>query len=137
MQFNLSRYENWYNQAYKTYLSIDNDLTNGDFNWACFKSQQAAEFGLKAILYGLRVNTFGHSIKELSKKIENSESNFQIELDCSVFLDKMYIPTRYADAFPDGAPYDFYTIGDAQKAQECAKKNIRTCSCIEIYNNFA
>ena len=29
---------------------------------------------------------------------------------CAVFLDKQYTPSRYPDAYDEGAPFEYYTI---------------------------
>ena len=36
------------------------------------------------------------------------------------FLDRLYIPTRYPDAWSEGSPH-YYTRGDAEKALACAE----------------
>lgn len=42
-------------------------------------------------------------------------------------LDKHYVPTRYPNGFPSGAPMDFYTVEDADRAIEDATAIIRHC----------
>lgn len=49
----IEEYERWIKSAEKTLQSAKEDLERGDYNWACFKAQQAAEKALKAFLYGL------------------------------------------------------------------------------------
>jgi HEPN domain-containing protein len=42
-------------------------------------------------------------------------------LECLLYLDKQYIPTRYPDAFAEGAPMDYYTDRDAEACIKCAE----------------
>ncbi len=37
-------------------------------------------------------------------------------------LDIHYIPARYPDAFPEGSPYEYYTLRRAQEALEATEK---------------
>lgn len=126
MGFKEQPYQNWFDQAKRTFSAIDNDIGAKDFNWACFKAQQAVEFALKSFLYGLGLPIFGHSVRELGNRIENHNVNLKFDSNCLIFLDKLYIPTRYADAFPSGSPFSFYILEDANKAKICAQQIITT-----------
>ena len=42
-------------------------------------------------------------------------------------LDKHYIPTRYPNGFERGAPVDFYTRGEAERAIAQADSIIEFC----------
>lgn len=42
-------------------------------------------------------------------------------------LDKHYIPPRYPNSVPEGAPMDYYTRGEAEKAIENGKAVIEFC----------
>ena len=39
-------------------------------------------------------------------------------------LDKLYVPTRYPNAWAEGAPHEFYSREDAVEALECSRKII-------------
>lgn len=41
-------------------------------------------------------------------------------------LDRRYIPTRYPNFHPEGAPMDFYTKKDAERAVRYAKEIIES-----------
>ncbi len=55
-------YKRWIAMAKKTLESARRDLEGGDYNWACFKSQQSAEFAVKAILWGIGEPRYGHAV---------------------------------------------------------------------------
>ncbi len=116
-----TEFERWMSQAKKTFELIDADIQYGGYAWACFKAQQAAEFAVKALLYLLGVPAFGHEISKLLRKIENVPKEV---MKCAKLLDKLYIPPRYPDAFPEGAPWEFFDEEDALQAKACAKKVI-------------
>ncbi len=117
-----SEYVRWLSSARRTLDSAVGDLGRGDYNWACFKAQQAAEVGVKALLRGLGLPSYGHSISKLvlilrSKGVEVPND---IVLKAKK-LDKYYIPTRYPNAWAEGAPHEYYSREDADDAIKCAK----------------
>lgn len=108
-------FERWFNQAVHTYDSAKRDYNETDFDWACFKCQQAAVFALKAFLKRAGNVSIGHSLLELTKEIEALGINVD-EIKCSLALEKFYIPTRYPDAYAEGSPFEFYDAEKAKKA---------------------
>ncbi len=118
-------FERWMKQAKHTLRLVEVDLKVGGYDWACFKSQQACEFALKALLRALGRQAFGHNVlsfyREASEICGGSE---EIE-DCVSYLDKLYITPRYPDAFPEGFPAEHFTKRDALKAKECSEKVIK------------
>ena len=114
-----SEFERRFNQAVHTYNSAKRDYKDKDFDWACFKCQQAAEFALKALLRGAGKLGIGHSLLKLTKEIEALDVDVNEIRKCSLILEKFYIPTRYPDAYAEGSPYEFYDAEEAQKALDC------------------
>jgi len=51
--FDQEEYRRWMKQAEATLSSAKRDKDYGDYNWCCFKAQQAAEFAVKGLLYGV------------------------------------------------------------------------------------
>lgn len=120
----VSEFKRWFNQAVHTYESAKRDYEDTDFDWACFKCQQAAEFALKALLRGVGKLGIGHSLMKLAEQIEDLEIKINEIKKCSLTLEKFYIPTRYPDAYPGGSPYEFYDAEEAERALECCSKII-------------
>ena len=117
-----AEYERWMSQARKTYELIDADIEYGGYSWACFKAQQAAEFALKALLRLYGEPGFGHDLPRLYERAKSLcpvEPREEVER-CVYLLDKMYIPSRYPDAFTEGAPWEHYTRVEALEAKRCA-----------------
>jgi len=92
-----SEFSRWINMVKKTIDSSRGDLERGDYNWACFKAQQSAEFAVKALLHGLGLEAYGHSISSLLLKLPRELSPSIIMQEAKT-LDKYYVPTRYPNA---------------------------------------
>ena len=120
--FDKDEFERWLSQAEYTLKSAQNALSAGFYSWACFKAQQAGEYAVKALLLGIGVMAYGHSIKKLldvlSKHVHVPEELF----DDARLLDRHYIPPRYPDAYIEGAPYEYYGRRDAESAIASARR---------------
>ncbi len=118
--FDWDEYRRWMRQARHTLESIRADMEYGNYDWACFKAQQVAEYSLKALLRGVGEPAFGHDLRDL---LERAKEYCELNLESEVArLSKFYIPTRYPDAFPGGSPYEFYTREEAEEALKIAEK---------------
>jgi len=109
----------WYLQGAKDSKSAENNARAGDFEISCFLFQQAAEKVLKAylILQGERIHS-GHSTYMLARSCERYDKKYSaLNRPCAA-LDVLYIPTRYPYALPEGTPYEFFTLEQAQKAAD-------------------
>ncbi len=115
-----SEFSRWMDMAKRTLESARRDAEGGDYNWACFKAQQAAEFAVKAYLYGIGQPRAGHAVSLLLSHIGAPEEL----VDKAKYLDKMYVPTRYPNAWSEGAPYQYYTRRDAEEAIEICREVI-------------
>ncbi len=105
----------WVEMARRTLRSAERDLDGGDYNWACFKTHQAAEYAVKGLLHGLGLGPHGHSISALLAKLPKEFDVVEM-LDAAKLLDKYYVPTRYPNAWSEGVPADYYTRAEAEQA---------------------
>lgn len=113
-------------QAENTLASADHDLKDKDYNWACFKAQQAAEYSVKAFANGLGETAMGHSILSLLEELEKLGMEVKDRIFSSARnLDKHYIPTRYPNAHPARSPFQYYDQADASQALENANSIIQ------------
>lgn len=121
--WDLHEYRRWLAQAQHTLASAERDAEAGDFSWACFKAEQAAQLALKALLVGQGVEAFGHSAQGLVEKIRGLGIEVPEEIESAARgLERHYIPSRYPDAYPSGSPYQFYERGDAERALAQAQR---------------
>ncbi len=115
-----SEYERWMRASLSTLKSAEKD---NDYNWACFKAEQAAQLSVKAYLILVGKQYFGHDLPSLLKRSELPVPTSILE--CAQFLARVYVPSRYPDALPDEAiPQESYSERDKQKAIDCASKII-------------
>ncbi len=111
-------------QAEADFKHAVNSKEWGDYEWACFASQQAAEKAIKALIESRNGKAIGHSLKKLLQLINVDDKNL---IEAAIRLDKHYIPARYPNSFDSGAPSDYYTIKDAEQAVIDAESIIRYC----------
>lgn len=89
----------------------------GNWDWCCFACHQSAEKALKAALEHLRREHSGHSLNYLLRALDESRDPASRQVrDACARLNRFYIPTRYPDAFDQGAPVEQYTESDADAA---------------------
>ncbi len=116
----------WLRQAEYTLRSAESDEKLGFYAWACFKAHQVAEYALKAVLRGAGLESFGHDLLSLWGRAREVCGELGGLRECITLLNKMYIPTRYPDAWASpSAPYENYTRRDAESALECASRVYR------------
>ena len=92
--------------------SLDSAKSDPDNSWACFKAEQSAQLAFKALLHLLGKAAWGHGLLRLAK--ETGISGY--DLECVQFLSRLYIPTRYPDALPEGEPSEYFSQEDKRKA---------------------
>lgn len=112
----MRRQEDWLRQADRDLAHARRALEAGDYEWACFAAQQAAEKAVKGLLQHLGIDAWGHSVAFLLAALPEASRPDASVLDGAKELDRHYIPSRYPDAHPAGAPADFYTRADARRA---------------------
>lgn len=60
--FNHKEFRRWFQQAEHNFHSACRDAEEGDFDWACFKAQQAAELAIKSIIIAFGKISRTHSV---------------------------------------------------------------------------
>lgn len=116
--FNHAEWSRYLSQALHTLASARRDIADGDFAWACFKSQQAAEMAAKGFIRACGGLATGHSV--VSLLLAALEDVPEELAHCARDLDKVYIPTRYPDAYDSGSPHEYFDHRDAAGHVECA-----------------
>lgn len=96
---------------------------NRFFDKGCFIAQQAAEKALKAICYldGARF-VLGHSLLELMERLTAKRPQLRPLREDARVLDRFYIPTRYPNGLPGGAPFESFARDDLEKAVAVAER---------------
>lgn len=122
-----NRYLDWFRQAEADLGHARNALKDGDYEWSCFASHQAAEKGVKAVFQKAGMDAWGHTLTALMGRLPESVKASEKLVNFAKSLDKHYIPTRYPNGFDSGAPTDFYTEQEAQEAVKYAEKILEFC----------
>jgi len=121
----VDRSADWLEQAEGELAAARDLFTAGHWAWCCFTSQQAAEKALKAALEHFRTGRGGHNLNELCQSVEAHTTVPKRIQDACARLNRFYIPTRYPDAFPSGAPIQQFFDSDAQEALSDAEEVVR------------
>lgn len=108
-------------------LSQARDSMKDGHYWAsCFFAHQAAEFAAKALLAYHGIEGRGHSVAEILRKAAELGVEELSELErLALNLDRHYLQSRYVNTFHAGAPIDYYTLEDAEKALDEASRVVR------------
>lgn len=120
----MRRTVDWMEQA-KGELKAAGDLfATSNHAWCCFACQQAAEKALKAVLEHFGSPTAGHNLIALVTEVSKfTQMPKEAEVACRI-LNRYYIPTRYPNAFPSGAPVHMFNEDDAREALQHAERVI-------------
>jgi HEPN domain-containing protein len=109
-------YQDWLRQAHRDLLMARQALEAGSIEWAYFAAQQSAEKGIKAVFLKANRTAWGHSVSALLQQLPQPVQVEESLLKAGKELDKHYIQSRCPHAFPQGAPCDYYTAEEAQRA---------------------
>ena len=108
-----NRAHDWLSQAENDFLWAKETRQNGRFAQTCFICQQLSEKAIKSVAYSRGFEMIkSHSISEIAK---NLNINGDIE-KIAKRLDMYYISSRYPDAFPSGAPFQYFSDEQAAEA---------------------
>lgn len=123
----VERSRDWLRQAVRDLENADNATRGGFHEWACFSAQQAAEKAIKALFQARGAEVLGHSVYSMVRKMPAELTIPEKFYDMARELDKAYVPTRYPNAHPNGAPFEFYTYKDAERLIGYAREIIKFC----------
>jgi HEPN domain-containing protein len=121
----VDRSSDWLGQGQGELEAARTLLAGGHWAWCCFTSHQAAEKGLKAALEHFRAPRAGHNLNDLRRAVDPYLPVPPAIQDACARLNRYYIPTRYPDAFPSGAPIDQFFEPDARQALADAEEVVR------------
>ena len=117
----MNRSADWLHQALADLAQAQLSAEAGHHEWACFASHQAVEKGLNALHLHHGQQSRGHglgrSFRDLPVGVADSLGAEVADLqDRLRVLDALYIPTRYPDSLPEGAPTDHFGRLQSQDA---------------------
>lgn len=105
----------WFSQSLRDIEQAHDSFQAGRHEWACFAAHQAAEKAVKALHLYLKQEAWGNVVAQLLSELPETIGIPQDLIEKGRSLDNYYIPTRYANGHPSGAPFEHY--GNLQSRQ--------------------
>ncbi|MBI4702119.1 MAG: HEPN domain-containing protein [Deltaproteobacteria bacterium] len=116
------RSQDWFRQAEDDLGHAQDARERGRHNWACFAAHQAAEMAIKALHLRLGQDAWGHVVHKLLAALPPGCAVPGSLPDKARVLDAYYVPTRYANGHPEGAPFEHYGEIQSSGAIEYARE---------------
>ncbi len=110
------RSRDWFKQAERDLEQAKDSRDSGRHEWACFAAQQAAEKAVKALHLAEGQEAWGHMIAKLLSELPVEVVPDGDLIEKGRVLDSLYIPPRYPDSYPEGAPYEHYGTLQSEEA---------------------
>ncbi len=109
----MNRSADWLHQAQADLELAGVSAAAGHHEWACFACHQAVGKALKGLHLRHCQQAWGHGLgrswRDLPPAVAASLAASISDLEDRLrILDALYIPTRYPDSLPDGAPTDHF-----------------------------
>jgi HEPN domain-containing protein len=117
-----SRARDWYRQAVRDLEQARDSRAAGRHEWACFAAQQAAEKAVKALHLSLGQEAWGHVVARLlaelpeDLQVPSGLPELPELIERGKVLDNAYIPARYPNSHPEGAPFEHYGVLQSEEA---------------------
>jgi HEPN domain-containing protein len=99
-----NRAGDWLAQAERDVEHARASQRDGRHEWACFAAHQAAEKAVKAVHLAQGQEAWGHVVAQLLRELP-LEAPPEL-IDRARVLDNFYVPTRYPNGHPAGAPFE-------------------------------
>jgi HEPN domain-containing protein len=101
-----NRVRDWWAQAERDLEQARASRDEGRHEWACFASHQAAEKAVKALHLHSGQEAWGHVVARLLQELPAAPPGDLVEK--AKVLDNFYVPSRYPNGHPEGAPFEHY-----------------------------
>lgn len=117
-----NRARDWLNQALRDLEQAEDSRQARRHEWACFAAQQAGEKAVKALHLHLGQDAWGHVVAKLLVELPDSVRPPAVLVDKGRVLDTFYIPPRYPNSHPEGAPFEHYGVLQSDEAIRYARE---------------
>lgn len=118
----VDRAKDWLAQAERDLGQAEDSRHAGRHEWACFAAHQAAEKAVKALHLALGQDAWGHVVAKLLRELPSSTGVPSTLIDKAMVLDSFYIPARYPNSHPEGAPFEHYGPLQSEEAVSYARE---------------
>ena len=103
-----NRARDWFSQACHDLEQAQDSRLAGRHEWACFAAEQAAEKAVKGLHLHLGQEAWGHVVAKLLVELPEAIALPKDLVERGRVLDNFYIPARYPNSHPEGAPFEHY-----------------------------
>ena len=103
-----NRANDWFNQALRDLEQAEDSRQAKRHEWACFAAHQAAEKAVKGLHLHLSQEAWGHVVAKLLEEIPQTTGVPEQLIEKARVLDSYYVPSRYPNGHPEGAPFEHY-----------------------------
>ena len=117
-----NRAQDWFKQAERDWEQAKDSQQAERHEWACFAAQQAAEKAVKALHLHLGQEAWGHVIAQLLGGLPKEMTIPDDLIEKARVLDNFYIPSRYPNSHPQGAPFEHYGPLQSEEALRYASE---------------
>jgi HEPN domain-containing protein len=114
------RADDWFAQAERDLEQAAESRAAGRHEWACFAAQQSAEKAVKALHLHFGQEAWGHVVARLLSDLPQAPPDELVER--GRVLDNFYVPTRYPNGHPSGAPFEHYGPIQSEQAITYARE---------------
>jgi HEPN domain-containing protein len=111
----VNRGKDWFAQAQRDLEQARSSAREERHEWACFAAQQAAEKAVKALHLSRGQEAWGHMVALLLRELPSDLPVDPALVEKGKVLDNAYVPARYPNGHPQGAPFEHY--GPLQSSQ--------------------
>ncbi len=111
----------WFAQAVQDLEASAAMARSGHHEWACFVAQQAAGKAAKAAYLRRGHVSRDHCVARLLEELGDAPQDL---VEKGRTLDAYYVPTRYPNGHPEGAPFEQYGPLQSGEAQRLAREVI-------------
>lgn len=118
------RSRDWLAQAERDLEHAEQSRQAGRHEWACFAAQPAAAKAVKALHLHLGQESWGHVVAKALRELPAAVHLPDGLVDKARVLDNFYVPTRYPNGHPAGAPFEHYGPLQSQEALTYAREII-------------
>lgn len=109
-----NRAMDWLAQAKRDLRHAEDSRDHGSHEWARFAGHQAAEKAVKALHLHLAQEAWGRVVAKLLRELPIGVPAELVEQ--GRVLDNFYVPARYPNGHPEGAPFEHYGTRQSEEA---------------------
>lgn len=103
-----NRSRDWLLQAERDLEQARDSRAAARHEWGCFAAQRVAEKAVEALHLSVGQEAWGHVIARLLRELPPGAAAPEDLFDKARVLDAYYIPARYPNGHPEGAPFEHY-----------------------------